>query len=102
MLPTQLVFFFFSQFIKFLREKSVIVQLRGKQVADRKPVNMAAKKGKDTKTIMRAETLKTTVSSSVRVVRLHAQLTFCCRLTVVYVREVMRIMDTIAQHELRW
>ena len=39
-------------------DKSVIVQLWGKQVVDKKPVNMAAKKGKDTKAIMRAETLK--------------------------------------------
>ncbi|KAJ7391854.1 hypothetical protein OS493_016144 [Desmophyllum pertusum] len=46
------------KFIKFLVDKSVIVQLWGKQVVDKKPVNLAAKKGKDTKAIMRAETLK--------------------------------------------
>ena len=39
-------------------EKSVIVQLWGKQVVDKKPVNKAAKKGKDTKAIMRGETMK--------------------------------------------
>ena len=53
-----------SQFIKFLVQKSVIVQLWGKQVVDKKPVNVAAKKGKDTKAIMRAETKKQTVSSA--------------------------------------
>ena len=45
-------------------EKSVIVQLWGKQVVDKKPVNTAAKKGKDTKAIMRAETLKKNVSTA--------------------------------------
>lgn len=50
------------EFIKFLVQKSVIVQLWGKQVVDKKPVNVAAKKGKDTKAIMRAETKKQTFS----------------------------------------
>ena len=43
-------------------DSSVVVQLWGKQVVDKKPVNMAAKKGKNTKAIMRAETLKKNVS----------------------------------------
>lgn len=47
-----------AQVITFLKEKSVIVQLWGKQIVDKKPVNAAAKKGKDTKAIMRAETMK--------------------------------------------
>ena len=47
-------------------DKSVIVQLWGKQVVDKKPVNMAAKKGKNTKAIMRAETLKKNVSMTER------------------------------------
>lgn len=47
-----------SKVITFLKEKSVIVQLWGKQIVDKKPVNAAAKKGKDTKAIMRAETMK--------------------------------------------
>ena len=56
------VTFFLFQFIKFLMDKSVIVQLWGKQIVDKKPVNKTAKKGKDTKAIMRAETLKKNVS----------------------------------------
>ena len=51
-----------SQFINFLMEKSVIVQLWGKQVVDKTPVNTAAKKGRNTKAIMRAETKKQNVS----------------------------------------
>ena len=35
-----------------------MVQLWGKQVVEKKPVNKAAKKGKDTKAIMRKETVK--------------------------------------------
>ncbi|KAL9968317.1 hypothetical protein ACROYT_G026678 [Oculina patagonica] len=57
------------KFIKFLMDKSVIVQLWGKQVVDKKPVNMAAKKGKNTKAIMRAETLKKNVSLNPAVVK---------------------------------
>jgi len=55
--------------IKFLRDASVVVQLWGKQVVDKKPVNMAAKKGKNTKAIMRAETLKKNVSLNPAVVK---------------------------------
>ena len=51
-----------SQLIKFLMEKSVIVQVWGKQSMEKKPINTAAKKGKDTKAIMRAETMKRSVS----------------------------------------
>ena len=54
--------FFPLQLIKFLRDASVVIQLWGKQVVDKKPVNVAAKKGKNTKAIMRAETLKKNVS----------------------------------------
>ena len=54
---------FLSQLIKFLRDASVVIQLWGKQVVDKKPVNTAAKKGKNTKAIMRAETLKKNVST---------------------------------------
>ena len=43
-------------------EKSVIVQVWGKQSVEKKPINTAAKKGKDTKAIMRAETMKRSVS----------------------------------------
>lgn len=50
------------QFIKFITDKSVMVQLWGKQVINTKPINTAAKKGKDTKAIMRAETMKRNVS----------------------------------------
>jgi len=39
-----------------------VIQLWGKQVVDKKPVNVAAKKGKNTKAIMRAETLKKNAS----------------------------------------
>ena len=55
-----------SQFIKFLMEKSVMVQLWGKQVVEKKPVNKAAKKGKDTKAIMRKETVKQKVTKRIR------------------------------------
>ena len=55
-----------SQFIKFLMEKSVMVQLWGKQVVEKKPVNKAAKKGKDTKAIMRKETVKQKVRKTIR------------------------------------
>ena len=48
--------------VLIVNQKPVIIQLWGKQVADKKPVNVAAKKGKDTKAIMRAETKKQTVS----------------------------------------
>lgn len=58
-----ILFFFPSQLIKFLRDASVVIQLWGKQVVDKKPVNVAAKKGKNTKAIMRAETLKKNVST---------------------------------------
>lgn len=50
------------QLIKFLMEKSVIVQVWGKQSVEKKPINTAAKKGKDTKAIMRAETMKRSVN----------------------------------------
>lgn len=43
-----------------------MVQLWGKQVVDKKPVNTAAKKGKDTKAIMRAETKKQNVSTGLQ------------------------------------
>ena len=52
------------QLIQFLKNKEVIIQLWGKQVVDKKPVNKTAKKGKDTKAIMRAETLKKNVSTN--------------------------------------
>lgn len=55
--------------IKFLRDASVVIQLWGKQVVDKKPVNTAAKKGKNTKAIMRAETLKKNVSLNPAVVK---------------------------------
>ena len=48
--------------VLIVNQKSVIVQLWGKQVGDKKPVNVAAKKGKYTKAIIRAETKKQTVS----------------------------------------
>lgn len=38
--------------------KSVMIQVWGKHVLDKKPINKAAQKGKDTKAIMRAETIK--------------------------------------------
>ena len=47
-------------------EKSVMVQLWGKQVVEKKPVNKAAKKGKDTKAIMRKETVKQKVRKRIR------------------------------------
>ena len=47
-------------------EKSVMVQLWGKQVVEKKPVNKAAKKGKDTKAIMRKETVKQKVTKRIR------------------------------------
>ena len=43
-----------------------MVQLWGKQVVEKKPVNKAAKKGKDTKAIMRKETVKQKVRKSIR------------------------------------
>ena len=43
-----------------------MVQLWGKQVLEKKPVNKAAKKGKDTKAIMRKETVKQKVRKSIR------------------------------------
>ena len=43
-----------------------MVQLWGKQVVEKKPVNKAAKKGKDTKAIMRKETVKQKVSKRIR------------------------------------
>lgn len=55
--------------IQFLKNKEVIIQLWGKQVVDKKPVNKTAKKGKDTKAIMRAETLKKNVSLTPAVVK---------------------------------
>ena len=60
------LWFVLWQFIKFLMEKSVMVQLWGKQVVEKKPVNKAAKKGKDTKAIMRKETVKQKVRKSIR------------------------------------
>ena len=43
-----------------------MVQLWGKQVVEKKPVNKAAKKGKDTKAIMRKETVKQKVRKRIR------------------------------------
>lgn len=63
------------KFIKFLMEKSVMVQLWGKQVVEKKPVNKAAKKGKDTKAIMRKETVKQKVSLNPQMVKGIAEMT---------------------------
>ncbi|KAK3697535.1 hypothetical protein QZH41_019774, partial [Actinostola sp. cb2023] len=47
-----------QQFVDYLMKKSVVIQVWGKQVPDKKPLNKAAKEGKDTKAIMKAENMK--------------------------------------------
>ncbi|KXJ25651.1 Kinesin-like protein KIF1A [Exaiptasia diaphana] len=46
-----------EQFVDYLMKKSVVIQLWGKQIPDKKPLNKAAKEGKDTKAIMKAENM---------------------------------------------
>lgn len=51
-------------------KKSVIIQLWGKHVAEKNPVNKAAKGGKDTKAIMKAENMKKGMAKGSKVSRM--------------------------------
>lgn len=58
---------FVLQFVDYLMKKSVVIQVWGKQIPDKKPLNKAAKEGKDTKAIMKAETMKKGMSKGSKV-----------------------------------